>query len=493
MTDESPKEEILINVTPSEVRAALLENGVLQEVHIERAARRGVISNIYKGRVSRVLPGMQAAFIDIGLQRTAFLHVSDIVRPPNGDDVEQELPRIRDLVKEGEDVLVQVVKDPLGNKGARLTTFITLPSRYLVLLPKGDSVGISARIEDEEERERLREAVAGLIEEEELGCGAIVRTVAEGAGVDELRADLKFLVKLWNVVQERCSKGAVKSLIHEDLSLPLRVLRDLVTSDVDNILVDSRPDFEAMQEFAETFLPSVAPMLELYQRRRPIFDLHGIEDDIHKALDRNIPLKSGGYLIFDQTEAMTTIDVNTGGYVGHRNLEETIYRTNLEAAVAIARQLRLRNLGGIIIIDFIDMEEPEHRDNVLQLLEQSLATDHARHQVSPVSPLGLVEMTRKRTRESLQHILCDDCQSCEGRGFVLSAETVCFEIFREVIRQSRQFEFNEAMVLAHQDVIELLLDEQAPSLAILEEQTGKSIRLQPEALYGKDQFDVVLM
>ncbi len=493
MTDESLKEEILINVTPSEVRAALLESGILQEVYIERSARRGVISNIYKGRVSRVLPGMQAAFVDIGLERTAFLHVSDIVRQTNGVGESDELPGIRDLVREGEDVLVQVVKDPLGNKGARLTTFITLPSRHLVLLPEGDNVGISARIEDVEERERLRGLVAGLLEEAGLDCGAIVRTVAEGASADEMRADLEFLVKLWSVVQERCSKAEVKSLIHEDLSLPLRVLRDLVTSDVEKILVDSPADFEAMQEFAETFLPTVAPMLELYQRRRPIFDLHGIEDDIRKSLDRKIPLKSGGYVIFDQTEAMTTIDVNTGGYVGHRNLEETIYRTNLEAAVAIARQLRLRNLGGIIIIDFIDMEEPDHRANVLQLLEQSLASDHARHQISPVSPLGLVEMTRKRTRESLQHILCDDCPSCEGRGFVLSAETVCFEIFREIIRQSRQFEFAEALVLAHQDVIELLLDEQAPSLATLEEQTGKSIRLQPEALYVQDQFDVVLM
>jgi ribonuclease G len=493
MTDESPKEEILINVTPSEVRAALLENGVLQEIYIERAARRGVISNIYKGRVSRVLPGMQAAFVDIGLQRTAFLHVSDIVRPQNGDDAPEELPNIRDLVKEGQDVLVQVVKDPLGNKGARLTTFVTLPSRLLVLLPDGDSVGVSARIEDEEERERLRALVAELLEEADPDCGAIVRTVAEGAELEELRADLEFLIKLWRVVQERCSKSAVKTLVHEDLSLPLRVLRDLVTSDVEHILVDSKADFEAMHEFAETFLPPVAPILELYRRRRPIFDLHGIEDDISKALDRSIPLKSGGYLIFDQTEAMTTIDVNTGAYVGHRNLEETIYRTNLEAAVAIARQLRLRNLGGIIIIDFIDMEESGHREKVLQLLEQSLANDHARHQITPVSPLGLVEMTRKRTRESLQHILCEDCPNCEGVGFVLTAETVCFEVFREIIRQSRQFEFSEAMVLAHQDVIEMLLDEQAPTLATLEEQTGKSIRLQPESLYLQDQFDVVLM
>jgi ribonuclease G len=492
MTDESLKEEIFINVTPSEVRAALVENGVLQEVYIERAARRGLISNIYKGRVLRVLPGMQAAFIDIGLERTAFLHASDIARrgvPDNGD----EIPAIRDLVREGDEIMVQVAKDPLGNKGARLTTYITLPSRHLVLLPHGETVGISARIEDEEERERLRATVAELLDENGLACGAIVRTVAEGTGREALAADLRYLMKLWGVVQERCSKRSVKSLVHEDLSLPLRILRDMVTGDVERVLVDSRSDFDAMREFAEIYWQDNGPGIELYERRRPIFDLHGIEDEIHKSLDRNIPLKSGGYLIFDQTEAMTTIDVNTGGYVGHRNLEETIYRTNLEAAVAIARQLRLRNLGGIIIIDFIDMDLPEHRDNVLQVLEQALSRDHARHQITPVSPLGLVEMTRKRTRESLQHILCEDCPTCEGRGFVMTAETVCFEIFREIIRQSRQFEFEEVMVLASQEVIELLLDEQARSLAELEEQTGKSIRLQTEALYQQDQFDVVLM
>ncbi len=493
MSDESPKEEILVNVTPSEVRAALLENGVLQEVHIERAARRGVISNIYKGRVTRVLPGMQAAFIEIGLQRTAFLHVSDIVRRQNGDEAAVADVSIREVVKEGDELLVQVVKDPLGNKGARLTTFITLPSRHLVLLPNDDTVGISVRIEEDAERDRLRMIVEQLLAEQGLECGVIVRTVAEGATAEALKADLKYLAKLWEVIQLRCSKAGVKTLVHEDLSLPLRVLRDFVTSDVEHILVDSEEDFAAMQEFSATFLPEVAPMLELYQRRRPIFDLHSIEDEIRKSLDRSIPLKSGGYLIFDQTEAMTTVDINTGGYVGHRNLEETIYRTNLEAAVSIARQLRLRNLGGIIIIDFIDMEEIEHRESVLQLLEQSLETDHARHQITPVSPLGLVEMTRKRTRESLQHVLCEDCPSCNGRGFVLTAETVCFEVFREVIRQSRQFEFDAAMVLAHQDVIELLLDEQAPSLAKLEQQTGKSIRLQPESLYLQDQFDVVLM
>jgi len=493
MTDESPKEEILVNVTPSEVRAALLENGILQEVHIERAARRGVISNIYNGRVMRVLPGMQAAFIEIGLQRTAFLHASDIVKRQNGENGSDEIPNIRDLVKEGDDLLVQVVKDPLGNKGARLTTFITLPSRHLVLLPKGDTIGISARIEDEEERDRLRTVIEELLDEQGLDCGVIVRTVAEGAEIDGLRGDLKYLTKLWEVIQQRCSKAGVKTLVHEDLSLPLRVLRDFVTSDVDHILVDSEEDFAAMQEFSANFLPDMAPMPELYRRRRPLFDLHAIEDEISKSLDRNIPLKSGGYIIFDQTEAMTTIDVNTGGYVGHRNLEETIYRTNLEAAVSIARQLRIRNLGGIIIIDFIDMEEEGHRENVLHLLEESLSKDHARHQVTPLSSLGLVEMTRKRTRESLQHMLCEDCPSCDGRGFVLTAESVCLEVFREVIRQSRQFEFDQAMVLAHQNVIDLLLDDQAPSLAKLEGQTGKTIRLQPESLYLQDQFDVVLM
>lgn len=490
MSDESHTEEILINVTPSEVRAALLENGVLQEVYVERAARRGIISNIYKGRVSRVLPGMQAAFIDIGLSRTAFLHVSDIARDGGSDE---DLPDIKSLLREGDSVMVQVVKDPLGNKGARLTGYITLPSRHLVLLPYSVSVGVSARIEDDEERERLRGIVEDLLQQQGIDCGAIVRTVAEGASADAIAADLRYTLKLWVVVQERCRLANVKTIVHEDLSLPLRVLRDLVTSDVERILVDSEDDFEAMQEFTETYLPDVEPMIEMYKRRRPIFDLHGIEDEITKALDRSISLKSGGYIILDQTEAMTTIDVNTGGYVGHRNLEETIYRTNLEAAVAIARQLRLRNLGGIIIIDFIDMAVEDHRNNVLQVLEDSLSRDHARHQLTPVSPLGLVEMTRKRSRESLQHILGEDCPCCKGRGFVMTAETVCFEIFREIIRQSRQFDFSEVIVLAHQDVIDLLLDEQAASLAELEEETGKSIRLQTESLYLQDQFDVVLV
>ncbi|MGI9205252.1 MAG: ribonuclease G [Woeseiaceae bacterium] len=495
MTEESPKEEILINVTPREVRAALLENGVLQDVHIERAARRGLISNIYKGKVSRVLPGMQAAFVDIGLERTAFLHVSDIAKPNSGANghAEEVTPNIKDLVREGQDVLVQVVKDPLGTKGARLTTFITLPSRFLVLLPMGSGVGVSARIEEESERDRLRSELENILGGDSQQDGVIIRTAAEGVGRDALRADLAFLRKLWTAIQLQCSKAAVKTLVHEDLPLPLRVLRDMVTGDVERILVDSAADYEKMRSFTESFLPELTPIVEHYQRRRPIFDLHGTEDEIKKALGRSISLKSGGYVIFDQTEAMTTIDVNTGGFVGHRNLEETIYRTNLEAAVTIARQLRLRNLGGIIIIDFIDMEEEDHRERVMQVLEQSMSRDHARHQITPVSPLGLVEMTRKRTRESLGHVLCEDCDYCDGRGFVMTAATVCFEIFREIIRQHRQFQFDEALVLAHQDVIELLLDDEARGLAEIESQIGKSIRLQPESLYLKDQFDVVLI
>ena len=492
MTDDSPREEILINVTPREIRAALLENGVLQEVHIEREARRGLISNIYKGRVTRVLPGMQAAFVDIGLERTAFLHASDIAvrdKPADADDAAP--PEIRQLVREGQDILVQVAKDPLGNKGARLTTFITLPSRFLVYLPFGSGVGVSSRIEDESERARLRSLAEGMFQD--IDGGVILRTAADGIGEPTLRADLDFLVKLWDVVQRASSNAPAKSLVHEDLSLPIRMLRDMVTGDVDRILVDSKEYFAKMQAFAQQFLPEIEPMLELYTRRRPIFDLHGTEDEIRKALDRSIPLKSGGYIIFDQTEAMTTIDVNTGAFVGHRNLEDTIYRTNLEAAVAIARQLRLRNLGGIIIIDFIDMEEPEHRERVMQVFEQSMARDHARHQITPVSPLGLVEMTRKRTRGSLQHILCEDCAYCEGKGFVMKAETVCFEIFREIIRQHRQFTFEEILVLAHEEVIELLLDEDASALAEIEKHIGKRIRLQPESLYLQDQFDVVLV
>ena len=486
--------EIVINVSPRETRAALLENGVLQELFVERASRRGLTGNLYQGRVSRVLPGMQAAFIDIGLERTAFLHASDIVQPDDAEngDAAPRTDSIRELVSEGADILVQVLKDPLGTKGARLTTFVTIPSRYLVFMPFGHGVGVSARIENEGERQRLREAVQSAVVDGEAG-GYIVRTAAEGAASEALRADMLFLRRLWEVLDANAHSARAGTLVHEDLALPLRLMRDLVGEGVDRVLVDHDATCDRMREFATTFMPALGARVERYAGSRPIFDLHAVEEEIQRSLDRKVALKSGGYLIIDQTEALTTIDVNTGAYVGHRNLEETIFRTNLEAAVAIARQLRLRNLGGIVIIDFIDMQEEEHRRQVLQALEKALAADHARTNVSTVSPLGLVEMTRKRTRESLAHQLCAPCVACEGRGYVKTPETVCYEIFREILRQTGQFEFQELLVLAHQDVIERLLDEESAALGELEVLTGKPIRLQTEALYLIDQYDVVLM
>ncbi len=488
------REEILINATPHEVRAALVESGVLQEVQIERTSRRGLVTNIYKGKVSRVLPGMQAAFVELGLERTAFLHASDIARSPhseietdNGSEAD-----IREFVHEGQELLVQVLKDPLGTKGARLTTYIAIPSRYLVLTPNSDGIGVSTRIEDDLERERLR-AVLEELRTSVPDAGYIIRTAAEGATRDALLADLTFLHKLWSSIEEKVPHAAPGDLVYEDLPLPLRVLRDSSSPDIARVRVDAEATFLELKDFADRFVPRLAPLIELYAENRPIFDVYGIDDEINRALHRKVPLKSGGHVVFDQTEAMTTIDVNTGAYVGHRNLEETIFRTNLEAAAAIARQLRLRNLGGIIIIDFIDMAEEEHRRQVLQALTDRLAGDHAKSQIMNVSSLGLVEMTRKRNRESLEHVLCQACPSCEGRGFVKTAETVCFEIFREILRQHRQFDFQEVLVLARPGVIERLLDEESASIAELETVTGKPIRLQSESAYAPDQFDVVLM
>ena len=485
-------EEILVNVNPRETRAALLENGVLQEVFIERASRRGITSNIYKGRVQRVLPGMQAAFVDIGLERTAFLHASDIIshlREPGVETDPEREAQIRELISEGQDILVQVVKDPLGTKGARLTTFVTMPSRYLVHLPFGQGVGVSARIEDEDERQRLR----GILEDisADRPGGWIVRTAAEQAPRDALRADMLFLEKLWEAVDAQGRRSAAGTLVHADLDLPLRLLRDMLAPRVERVRVDNSREFARMKRFAASFIPEMEPKIEEYSEPRPIFDLYCVDDEIARALERRVPLKSGGYLVLDQTEAMTTIDVNTGAYVGHRNLEETIFRTNLEAAQAIARQVRLRNLGGIIIVDFIDMEEEDHRAQVLSALERALQNDHARNQITEVSRLGLVEMTRKRTRESLEHVLCQPCPTCQGRGSVKTPESVCYEIFRDVLRQARQFEFQELLVLAHAEVLDLLVDEEAAGLAELEALTGKPIRLQAESGYSHDQYDVV--
>ena len=483
--------ELLVNIGPRESRAALLDHGVLQEIYIERASRRGLVGNIYKGRASRVLPGMQAAFVDVGLTRTAFLHVDDIAASQAEGGATERADDIRRLVSPGDDIVVQVVKDPMGEKGARLTTFLSLPSSYLVYMPQGAGVGVSARIDDEAERSRLREAMAAILANDS-GGGYIVRTAARGAAAGLLATDVAYLRRLWQRVRERALQASPGQLVHADLPLSLRVLRDEISRGIERVLVDDADELERMRDFAHDFVPEAAQRISLHNSDRPLFELHGVEDEIRRALERKVMLKSGGYVVIDQTESMTTIDVNTGGFVGHRNLEDTIFRTNLEAAVSIARQLRLRNLGGIIIIDFIDMQDAVHRRQVIEALQSGLASDRAQTHVASLSTLGLVEMTRKRTRESLEHLLCQPCVSCDGRGFVRTAETVCHEIFREIVRQARQFASRELAILAHQDVVDRLLTEDSAVLAELETAVGRPIRLQAESLYDVDQFDVVV-
>jgi ribonuclease G len=480
-------EEILINVTPQETRVAIVENGVLQEVHIERTRNRGIVGNIYKGRVVRVLPGMQAAFVDIDQERAAFLHASDIRSAGNGNQGE-----IHELVREGEDVVVQVVKDPLGTKGARLTTQLTLPGRYLVYTPYSNHIGISQKIGDDETRERLRQLVREAMPAEDQG-GYILRTLAESAAEDEIETDIRYLHRVWLAVGERLGGSSTGTLLHEDLPLALRAMRDLVRAHVEKIRIDSRETHQKAVDFAIKFIPELAGRIEHYQGERPIFDLYSVEDEILRSLQRKVLLKSGGYLIIDQTEAMTTIDVNTGAYVGKKNLEETLFKTNLEAAQAIVRQLRLRNLGGMIIVDFIDMVDPEHKRQVMRALEKALARDRTKTYMTEMSPLGLVELTRKRTRESLEHVLCEPCPTCQGRGMVKTPQTVCYEIFREILREARQFGTDRYLVLAAQPVIDLLLDEEATSLMQLQVFIGKTIELKVEPLYPQEQYDVVLM
>ncbi len=487
-------EEILMNITPMESRVALVENGVLQEVYVERSRNRGIVGNIYKGKVVRVLPGMQAAFVDIGLEKAAFIHASEIFDRNNRPEGAGE-PGIVELVREGQSMVVQVTKDPIGTKGARLTTHISIPARYLVLMPHNNHVGISLRIEDPQERERLKDTVERLLEQESLNDkgGFILRTAAEGIGEQELLADILFLHRLWTTVEEQIKESVAPDCVYEDLPLHLRTMRDLVEPDIEKIRIDSLDTFNKVCKFVRKLVPHLDGRVEYYTGERPLFDLFSVEDEINRALSRRVELKSGGYLIVDQTEAMSTIDVNTGGFVGHRNLEETIFKTNLEAATTIARQLRLRNLGGIIIIDFIDMEDVEHQRQVLRTLEKNLERDHAKTNITGVSELGLVEMTRKRTRESLENTLCEACPTCNGRGTLKTAETVCYEIFREIMREARAYENDSYLVLASEAVVDQLLDEESDNVAELEAFLDKTIRFQVEPRYSQEQFDVVLV
>ena len=481
-------EQILINVTPQESRVAIMEQGAVQELHVERGSNRGLVGNIYLGRVGRVLPGMQSAFIEIGLARAAFLHVADLW---SGNKNGEQKP-IEKLLHDGQTLVVQVIKDPIGSKGARLSTQISIAGRLLVYLPGEQHIGISQRIEDEAEREHLREKVHELMPPGETG-GFIVRTVAETATDEELNADIGYLIKLWRGISERSKTAAAQALLYQDLDLTLRVLRDLVTSDTERIIVDSRETYARMTDFAEHYMRKSLSVLEHYTGERPLFDLFGVEDEIERALAPRVDLKSGGYVIIDQTEALTTVDVNTGAFVSGRSFDDTIFKTNLEATQAIARQLRLRNLGGIIIVDFIDMDNDEHKNAVLGEFRKSLARDRTRVTVNGFTQLGLVEMTRKRTRESLAHVLCESCPTCNRRGEIKSAQTVCYEILREVMRSARQFDAKEFRILASQTVIDRFLDEESQGLTMLEDFIKKPISLSVESSYTQEQYDVILV
>ncbi len=503
--------ELVINAASHETRIALIENGTIAELHIERTRGKGIVGNIYKGRVIRVLPGMQAAFVDIGLEKAAFLYVADVfdafeeyesllygvkkdqeISGPLPQDSQPEfkpLHPIEELLQEGQELLVQVSKEPLGTKGARITSHISLPGRHLVYMPTVDHVGISRRIEDEEERERLREAVERL---KKPGTGFIVRTVSEGKSEDDLLSDMQYLSTLWSEISKRQDKVSVPSLIHCDLDVIQKVVRDIVTEQVDKIIVDSKPDYDRIVQFITTFMPKMKYLIDLYEDEEPIFDHYGLEVEISRALGRKVWLKSGGYIIIEQTEALTAVDVNTGRFVGKHNLEDTILKTNLEAVKEIAYQLRLRNIGGIIIIDFIDMEKEVNRDKVFNALEEALKSDKSKTNIQKISELGLVEMTRKRVRESIGRMMCEPCPYCEGRGYIKSKTTVCHEIFRELRREMLDIRGSKAMVSVHPQVADLLYDEERRGLEELEKRFKKRITVRAKPGFHQEQFEIVI-
>lgn len=508
-------QDILINWSPQETRVALVEYGSVQELHIERTLERGLVGNVYLGKVSRVLPGMQSAFIDIGLERTAFLHVADIVAPftpgsrPMTVAPEREhrggnggaMVPIEKQVFEGQSLLVQVIKDPIGTKGARLSTQISIAGRLLVFLPQDNHIGVSQKIPPDM-RDALRGRMQALAEAAAAAEGGtapastggfILRTNGEDASDAELAEDIAYLRKTWSRIRELSTRLPPMSLLHQDLSLLQRVLRDLTSEETQAIRIDSREQFEMLVKFGREFMPQAVGKLQLYTGERPIFDLCAVDEEIAKALGRRVELKSGGYLVVDQTEALTTVDVNTGGFVGARNFDDTIFKTNLEAAQAIARQLRLRNLGGIIIVDFIDMARDDHREQVLAEFRKQLARDRVKTTAGGFSQLGLVEMTRKRTRESLAHMLCEPCAACGGQGIVKTARSVAYEVLREILREARQFTPREFRIVSSPQVIELFLDEESQHLAGLSVFIGKPISLQAEPAMGQGQYDIVLM
>jgi ribonuclease G len=521
-------QDILINWAPQETRVAVVEQGTVQEVHLERTLERGLVGNIYLGKVSRVLPGMQSAFIDIGLDRAAFLHVADLM--PNiaakhaapreranidpaaepmvspADTTAKAAVRNDRLLKpdpvlpierqifEGQALMVQVLKDPMGTKGARLTAQISIAGRLLVFLPQDTHIGVSQKIPPAQ-REALRQRLVRLtaMADGSAAGGFILRTNAEDASDEELVEDTAYLRKTWLRIKETATRQPAATLLHEDLNLMQRVLRDLVDTQTQSIRIDSREQHGLLQAFAAEFMPDTVSKLQHYSGERPIFDLYNVDEDIARALSRRVDLKSGGYLVIDQTEALTTVDVNTGGYVGARNFDDTVFRTNLEAAQTIARQLRLRNLGGIIIVDFIDMVREDHREAVLTEFRKQLARDRVKTMTGGFSQLGLVEMTRKRTRESLAHMLSEPCPACSGKGVVKTARSVCYDVLREILREARAFNPREFRVVASPRVVELFLDEESQHLAGLSDFIGKPISLQAESSMTQEQYDIVLL
>ena len=490
------QQDILINWSPQETRVAVVENGAVQELHVERSLEHGLVGNVYLGKVARVLPGMQSAFIDLGLDRAAFLHVADVwQRHPDGEGpfaakIGATPTPIEKQIFEGQALMVQVIKEPIGTKGARLSTQISIAGRLLVFLPQDDHIGVSQKIPSGQ-RDELRNRMQSLAGNQ--GGGFILRTNGEDASDKELAEDIAYLRKAWGRIKDASLRLPPQSLLHQDLNLLQRVLRDLVGEQTQTIRVDSRDQFELLQAFGTEFMPTAVAKLQHYRGERPIFDLYSIDEEIARALARRVELKSGGYLIVDQTEALTTIDVNTGGFVGARNFDDTIFKTNLEASQAIARQLRLRNLGGIIIVDFIDMVREDHREAVLAEFRKQLGRDRVKTMAAGFSQLGLVEMTRKRTRESLAHMLCEPCAACEGKGIIKTARSVAYNILREILREARQFNPREFRVVASPRVIELFLDEESQHLAGLSEFIGKPVSLQSEAAMGQEQYDIVLL
>ncbi len=506
--------EIIINATGEETRVALLEGGEITELYIDRKRDRGIAGNIYKGKVIRVLPGMQAAFVDIGLEKAAFLYVSEVsanieeyarmMEDETGEarlEFEGEASEtakakktssvlIEDLLQEGQEIMVQVIKEPIGTKGPRVTTYTTLPGRYLVYMPTIEHIGISRRIEDEAERRRLRELINRL---KKPGAGYIIRTVSEGVSEEEFKADIEFLELLWQNIQQKRDKLSAPSLLHTDLDIVFRVVRDLFTPKVDKLVVDSKQEYMQIKEFVDSFLPKLSSRVELYEKDEPIFDAYELEIEISRALGRKVWLKSGGYIVIDHTEALTAIDVNTGRYVGKRNPEDTILKTNLEAVKEIAYQLRLRNIGGIIIIDFIDMLKEKNRKKVFNVLQEALSGDKARTNIQQISELGLVEMSRKRTREDLQRALCEPCAYCEGKGYLKSATTTCYEIFREIRRTAASSTSSKIMVTVNSSVANLLYDEERQGIDELENRYKKKIVIKADPNLHQEQYDIVFI